>query len=75
MRGSGLGKSLVDYAEKHAGAQGVKSQYLLTITFESFFKRLNYVRIDRDRAPNSINQTTEYATLCPASSAFMVKHL
>ena len=74
-QGLGLGKSLVEHAEKHAAAQGVKSLYLLTTTAESFFKRLNYARVDRNAAPPAIQATSEYASLCPASSAFMVKRL
>jgi amino-acid N-acetyltransferase len=74
-RGSGLGKSLVEHAERHAASCGVKSLFLLTTTAEPFFKRLNYGRIDRDAAPPTVKQTSEYASLCPASSAFMVKQL
>lgn len=74
-RGSGLGTTLVDHAERHASEQGVKSLYLLTTTAESFFKRLDYARIDREAAPESIKRTTEYASLCPQSSAFMLKIL
>ena len=74
-RGLGLGKLLVEHAEMHAASHGVKSLYLLTTTAESFFKRLNYARIDRDAAPASIRQTSEYTSLCPQSSAFMVKQL
>lgn len=74
-RGLGLGKSLVEHAEEHAAAQGVKSLYLLTTTAESFFKHLNYARVDRNAAPPTIQRTSEYASLCPASSAFMVKQL
>jgi amino-acid N-acetyltransferase len=74
-RGLGLGKSLVEHAEKQAAARGVRSLYLLTTTAESFFKRLNYARVDRNAAPATIRRTSEYASLCPASSVFMVKQL
>jgi amino-acid N-acetyltransferase len=74
-RGAGLGTSLVEHAERHAAAQGVKSLYLLTTTAEPFFKLLDYARIDRDAAPSSIKRTTEFASLCPQSSAFMLKLL
>jgi amino-acid N-acetyltransferase len=74
-RGEGLGTSMVAHAEKHAAARGVRSLYLLTTTAESFFLRLNYLRIDREAAPPTIQRTSEYAGLCPASSAFMVKQL
>jgi amino-acid N-acetyltransferase len=54
---------------------GVRSIYLLTTTAEVFFKRLGYERIERSRAPPSIERTREFASLCPASSAFMIKQL
>jgi amino-acid N-acetyltransferase len=75
VRGLGLGKLLVEHAEMHAASHGVKSLYLLTTTAELFFNRLNYERIDRDAAPASIRQTSEYSSLCPQSSAFMVKQI
>ena len=75
LRGSGLGRRLVEHAERHAAVQGVRTLYLLTTTAETFFKHLNYERLDREAAPPSIKQTTEYASLCPASSAFMMKRL
>lgn len=66
---------MVEHAEEHAAAQSVKSLYLLSMTAESFFKRLNYARVDRNAAPPTIQPTSEYASVCPASSAFMVKQL
>jgi amino-acid N-acetyltransferase len=72
-RGNGLGSSLVEHAEQYAVTKGVRSIYLLTTTAEAFFKRLGYERMDRFRAPSSIKRTREFAALCPASSAFMVK--
>jgi amino-acid N-acetyltransferase len=74
-RGKGLGWTLVEHAEQYAASKGVRSIYLLTTTAEGFFKRLGYERIDRSRAPPSIKRTCEFASLCPASSAFMAKSL
>jgi amino-acid N-acetyltransferase len=74
-RGNGLGSTLVEHAEQYAATKGVRSIYLLTSTAEPFFKRLGYDRIDRSRAPPSIKETPEFAGLCPASSAFMMKGL
>jgi amino-acid N-acetyltransferase len=74
-RGQGLGATLLHHAEQYAALNGVRSLYLLTTTAETFFKRLGYERIDRSRAPSTIQQTFEFAGLCPASSAFMVKFL
>jgi amino-acid N-acetyltransferase len=72
-RNKGLGSALVEHAEQYAGSKSVRSIYLLTTTVEAFFKRLGYQRIDRSHAPSSIERTREFSSLCPASSAFMVK--
>jgi amino-acid N-acetyltransferase len=74
-RGKGLGSVLVGHAEQYAASNGVRSLYLLTTTAEAFFERLGYERVDRSRAPPSIKGTHEFAGLCPASSAFMLKAL
>jgi amino-acid N-acetyltransferase len=74
-RGQGLGVALVRHAEAYAASQGVRSIYLLTMTAERFFHRLDYARLDRAAAPPSIQRTSEFASLSPASSAFMVKQL
>jgi amino-acid N-acetyltransferase len=74
-RSKGLGSALVEHAEQYAASKNVRSIYLLTTTAEAFFKRLSYERIDRSLAPPSIERTREFVSLCPASSAFMVKSL
>lgn len=74
-RGIGLGSTLVEHAEQYAATKGVQSIYLLATTAETFFKRLGYERIERSQAPPSIKETREFASLCPASSAFMMKTL
>jgi amino-acid N-acetyltransferase len=71
-RGKGLGLALVRHAEAYAASRGVRSMYLLTLTAETFFQRLGYARLDRSAAPASIQRTSEFASLCPASSAFMM---
>jgi amino-acid N-acetyltransferase len=74
-RATGLGTALVEHAEMHARALGVKSIYLLTTTAAAFFARRGYVAAARQSAPAEIRATREFADICPASSAFMVKHL
>lgn len=74
-RSKGLGSTLVDHAEQYSASKGVRSIYLLTTTAEAFFKRLGYERVERSKAPPSIARTREFAGLCPASSAFMLKFL
>jgi amino-acid N-acetyltransferase len=74
-RGHGLGHALVEKAEAHARANGARSVYLLTTTAEAFFRSLGYAAADRANAPEEIRATREFASICPASSAFMVKQL
>jgi amino-acid N-acetyltransferase len=74
-RTQGLGSALVRHAEEYAAAHGVRTLYLLTTTAESYFAHRGYKRIDRAQAPPSIQSTREFASLCPASSAFMIKRL
>lgn len=74
-RGQGLGKKLVAFAERQAREAGVKRLYLLTTTAADFFSKLGYAAADRADAPPAIRETAEFAGLCPATSAFMVKNL
>jgi N-acetylglutamate synthase-like GNAT family acetyltransferase len=74
-RGSGLGSALVERAESHARARGARLIFLLTTTAERFFKSRGYVPADRATAPEAIRTSREFADLCPASSAFLVKQL
>jgi amino-acid N-acetyltransferase len=74
-RSKGLGSALTQHAEQYAASKNVGAMYLLTTTAELFFNRLGYQRIDRTQAPPFIERTREFADLCPASSAFMVKSL
>jgi|ERR1700683_1027197 len=74
-RTQGLGSALVLHAEQYAAAHQVHALYLLTTTAESYFEHRGYRRIDRAQAPPAIKSTREFGSLCPASSAFMIKRL
>jgi protein-tyrosine-phosphatase/N-acetylglutamate synthase-like GNAT family acetyltransferase len=74
-RGTGLGGALVEEAEQFARARGIRHLYLLTDTAEKFFARRGYRRVERAVAPPEISGTSEFASLCPSTSGFMVKDL
>jgi amino-acid N-acetyltransferase len=74
-RTQGIGSALVQHAEDYATSRRVRAIYLLTTTAESFFVRRDYRRVDRTQAPPAIQSTPEFASLCPASSVFMMKRL
>ncbi|MGH8139900.1 MAG: arsenic resistance N-acetyltransferase ArsN2 [Steroidobacteraceae bacterium] len=74
-RSEGIGGALVDHVESHAHARGARSIFLLTTTAEAFFSRRGYVRAARQSAPSTIRNTREFAHICPAGSAFLVKQI
>lgn len=74
-RGHGEGAALLEHAQTFAREQGVRALYLLTTTAESFFQKRGFVRASRETAPAAIRATREFAGICPASSAFMMRPL
>jgi amino-acid N-acetyltransferase len=74
-RTHGVGARLVEHTEAYARAHGAVAVYILTTTAERFFRARGYVTALRDRAPSAIRASPEFSSLCPASSAFLVKQL
>ncbi|MEJ2641053.1 MAG: arsenic resistance N-acetyltransferase ArsN2 [Desulfosarcinaceae bacterium] len=74
-RGKGLGSRLVAAAERHALNLGARGLYLLTQTAEGFFSSHGYQTVPRDKAPEAVRATAEFARICPASSVLMFKPL
>ncbi len=74
-RNAGLGDTLVNHIESVAKQCGVEQLYLLTTSAEDYFLRLGYVRLNREGAPQAIQATSQFAGLCPASSALLMKQL
>lgn len=75
FRGRGFARALVRFAESFAASQGVETLFLLTTTAERFFLALGYTPASRVAAPEAIQATSQFASLCPASSAFLSKHV
>lgn len=73
FRKCGLGRELVSFAESWSAAQSVESLFLLTTTAELFFLGLGYSLASRDKAPSAIRATSQFSSICPASSAFLSK--
>jgi amino-acid N-acetyltransferase len=72
-RGHGLGAALVDAVEERARAIGVRSLSLLTEAAAPLFAARGYAAITRSLAPVTVQASTEFTTLCPASSTCMHK--
>lgn len=71
----GFGRALVRTLEEHANAAGIAQLVLLTETAETFFGRLGYAVIARDRAPSAVTASAEFRTLCPSTAVCMMKRV
>lgn len=74
-RGGGLGRAMLAVLEARARELGVARLHLLTNTAAPFFAANGYAAVDRARAPAPIAASREFATLCPATAAYLVKAL
>ena len=75
LRGTGLGKRLVQAMEMRAGRLGVKHLYLLTTTASDFFIECGYRRLARSAVPAAIRATSQFSKLCPDTSVILLKAL
>lgn len=75
FRKRGLARELVSFAESWSATQGAESLFLLTTSNEQLFLSLGYSLASRDKAPSSIQATSQFSSLCPASAAFLSKRV
>jgi amino-acid N-acetyltransferase len=75
LRGTGLGRQVVQELERIARIARVKQLALLTQSASQFFERQGYRVIARQAAPESLQRTEEFRSLCPASAICMAKFL
>ena len=74
-RRAGLGGKLVGALESAAEAAGIAELWLLTIDAEKFFQRHNYEIMDRQAAPDEVQRSDEFSSLCPDTAYLMRKKL
>jgi len=74
-RGGGLGTRLCDGVEAVAVDRGVDALYLLTTSAAGFFADRGFAELDRAAVPSPIQETTEFAELCPTTATCMRKDL
>jgi amino-acid N-acetyltransferase len=71
--GRGLGRRRVVAAEDLAASLNVRCVYLLTTTASTFFEHLGFPLVAKEEAPLAIQRTREFTSLCPTTTALMVK--
>jgi amino-acid N-acetyltransferase len=74
-QGRGYGKFINTAIEQYVKDAGINCLYLLTTTAKQFFEKQGYCVINRNDAPESVKQTAEFSSLCPASAVVMKKHI
>ena len=74
-RGSGLGTRLTVCVLDSARELDAPAIYLLTMTAEGFFPRFGFEPIERSEVPESVQQSIEFTSACPASAIVMRKRL
>lgn len=74
-RGAGYGTALCETLEATARADGIETLYALTTTAADFFRGCGYEQVSRDRVPEQIQSTAEFAELCPATAICLRKPL
>jgi amino-acid N-acetyltransferase len=75
QRGRGLARALAARVEQDARAEGIEQLVLLTETAQALFQRLGYRVIERAAAPEPLQWSAEFRSLCPATAICMAKRL
>jgi len=74
-RSGGVGAHLVSGLEGLARKHGVIELWLLTIDADRYFTKLRYEQRGRSEAPDEIQRTQEFSSLCPGDAVLMSKQL
>jgi amino-acid N-acetyltransferase len=74
-RGAGLGGIIVHELENGAAAVRIHRLFLLTQTAREFFAHRGYRVIERSGAPQDVQGSEEFRSLCPTSATCMMKVL
>lgn len=75
-KGRGFGQKITQSIESYAKHIGIKELYLLTNTAKDFFdKKENYEVVNRNLVPKEIQESKQFAAICPSSATVMRKKL
>ena len=75
LRGTGLGRQLVEAAFDLAHRQRVQRLYLLTETAAEWFPRFGFTPTDRADVDPAVRASIEFTSACPDSAQAMQKDL
>ncbi len=71
LRGKAIGEKIINKIIERAKQLKIKELYLLTETAHAYFLKKGFQDVPREKVPDIIKQTTEFAHVCPASAVVM----
>jgi amino-acid N-acetyltransferase len=71
-KNKGIGAMLLEKIIAFSIRLEITNFHLLTTTAENYFLAKGFIKVDRNEAPDSIKNTTEFSSVCPLSSSYMV---
>ena len=74
-QGKGIAGQLVAQLLSDADKQGLQEIYLITTTADRYFDRYGFAPVNREQAPEAIQQTKQFSGLCPSSAVVMKRNL
>jgi len=74
-KGNAIGKKIINNLIANAKSKAILEVYLLTETARSYFLRIGFADIERDKVPAEIKRSTEFDSVCPVSAVCMVYKL
>ena len=75
VQGQGVGRLLTESVVRLARQRGVRDVFLLTTTAQTYFPRLGFETVDRADVPESVRESIEFRSACPASAIAMRKRV
>ena len=70
-RGHGVGEMLVETLLTSARDMGITHVYLLTETAGDYFPKFGFETVERSSVPTSVQESVEFASVCPVSALAM----
>jgi N-acetylglutamate synthase-like GNAT family acetyltransferase len=67
----GVGRLLTESIVRLARERGIRDLFLLTTTASDYFPRFGFERVSREDVPESVRESIEFKSACPASAIAM----
>ena len=75
LRGTGVGRRLVEQVLERAVEDGIDELYLLTTTAENYFPRFGFKPTTRAAVPEELKSSAEFRGACPDTAVVMKRRL